>query len=114
MFVVYGASIDQLKSICSSLSDCEGFNSEGWVKSKISGKKRAVIDLYVKQVARRPPEADSAVSDSDAGVFAPHLDEYSQMEQNFKMLVMRILAAASWPRGSSTLMFLLVYVWISH
>lgn len=84
MFVVYGANVDQLKSICSSLSDCEGFNSEGWVKSKISGKKRAVINLYLKQTAPMF-KGEPLVSDSDAGIFAQHLEEYSEMEQKLKM-----------------------------
>ena len=82
---MYGASIEQLKSICSSLSDCEGFNSEGWVKSKISGKKRAIINLYVKQTAPRLEGESVVVGDSDAGIFAQHLDEYSEMEQKLKM-----------------------------
>lgn len=84
MFVVYGASVDQLKAICSSLSDCQGFNSEGWVKSKISGKKRAIINLYVKQTARKF-KTDSIFNDSDAGIFTQQLVDYSEMEQNLKM-----------------------------
>ena len=81
---MYGASVDQLKSICSSLSDCEGFNSEGWVKSKIKGKKRAVINLYVKQTAPKF-KGETVLNDSDAGIFSQRLDEYSEMEQNLKM-----------------------------
>ena len=87
MFVVYGASVEQLKSICSSLSECEGFNSEGWVKSKISGKKRAVINLYLKQTTPHL-KGEPAVNDSDAGIYAQRLEDYTDMEQNMKMYVM--------------------------
>ena len=85
MFVVYGASVEQLKSICSSLSECEGFNSEGWVKSRISGKKRALINLYLKQTAPRLRGELVTVNDTDAGIYAQHLEDYTEMEQNLKM-----------------------------
>lgn len=85
MFVVYGASVDQLKSICSSLSECEGFNSEGWVKSRISGKKRALINLYLKQTAPRPDGEVVAKNDTDAGIYVQYLEDYTEMEQNMKM-----------------------------
>ncbi len=51
MFVVYAASVDQLKTICTALPECEGFNSDGWVKSRASNKRRADLDLYMKQTA---------------------------------------------------------------
>ena len=85
MFVVYGASVEQLKVICSSLSECEGFNSEGWVKAKVSGKKRAVINLYLKQTAPPVIKGEQLVNDSDAGVYVEHLDDYTEMEQKLKM-----------------------------
>lgn len=85
MFVVYGASVEQLKSICSSLSECEGFNSEGWVKSRISGKKRALINLYLKQTAPRLEGELVTMNDTDAGIYAQHLEDYTEMEQNLKM-----------------------------
>jgi hypothetical protein len=85
MFVVYGASLEQLKSICSSLSECEGFNSEGWVKSRISGKKRALINLYLKQTTSRLVGELVTVNDTDAGIYAQHLQDYTEMEQNLKM-----------------------------
>ena len=47
---MYGASIAQMKAACSAVPECEGFNSDGWVKSRISQKKRSTIDLYLKQV----------------------------------------------------------------
>lgn len=84
MFVVYGASIQQLKAVCSSLKECEGFNSEGWIKSRISGKKRAVINLYVKQTVPKFRE-ELTMNDSDAGIFAQHLVGYSEMERNLKV-----------------------------
>ena len=49
--MVYAASIEQMKAVCTALPDCEGFNSEGWVKSRVGNKKRAVMDLYMKQTA---------------------------------------------------------------
>ena len=84
MFVVYGANVEQLKVICSSLNECEGFNSEGWVKAKISGKKRAVINLYLKQTAP-VIKGEQLVNDSDAGVYVGHLNDYTEMEQKLKM-----------------------------
>ena len=53
---MYGSSIAQMKTVCSALTECEGFNSEGWVKSRISQKKRSTIDLYLKQVIENPPQ----------------------------------------------------------
>ena len=84
MFVVYGASIEQLKAVCSSLRECEGFNSEGWIKSRISGKKRAVINLYVKQIAPKFL-GELAMNDSDAGIFAERMVDYSDKERNLKV-----------------------------
>ena len=55
LFVAYSASVAQLKAICTALTDCEGFNSEGWIKSRVSSKKRSVIDLYLKQTAVLTP-----------------------------------------------------------
>ena len=55
MFMVYGSSIEQMKAICSAVSECEGFNSEGWVKAGITRKERASLDLYLKQVVLSMP-----------------------------------------------------------
>ncbi len=49
--MVYAASVEQLKMVCTALPDCEGFNSDGWVKSRVSNKKRADMELYMKQTA---------------------------------------------------------------
>ena len=56
MFAVYSATVPQLKAICSALPECEGFNSQGWVKSRVVNKKRAAIDLYLKQTAIITPQ----------------------------------------------------------
>ncbi len=84
LFATYGASVDQLKNICSSLEDCEGFNSEGWVKSRVE-KKHPVssIDLYVKhKVALGQVRMKT---DLDAGVFRTLLEDYDLMNKNLKM-----------------------------
>ena len=52
---MYGASVSQMKAACSALPQCEGFNSDGWIKSRISQKKRSTIDLYLKQVVTSEP-----------------------------------------------------------
>ena len=57
MFLVYAATVSQLKMICSALPECEGFNSQGWVKSRVMNKRRAVIDLYLKQTATVMPQS---------------------------------------------------------
>ena len=49
--------MSQLKKICSALPECEGFNSQGWVKSRVVNKRRAVIDLYLKQTATVMPQS---------------------------------------------------------
>ena len=77
----------QLKLVCVALEDCEGFNSEGWIKSRVSGKKRATIDLYLKQI---PTPIVAGMSeplpdDQAAQVFLKHLTDYSLMEDSFKM-----------------------------
>lgn len=81
---MHGASVAQLKLVCASLDECEGFNSEGWIKSRVSGKKRAPIDLYLKQVARAKVMEDSP-ADTAAGIFADHMTEYNKMEQELRM-----------------------------
>ena len=53
--MVYGSSIEQMMAICSAVTECEGFNSNGWVKSTISKKQRATLDLYLKQVVLSVP-----------------------------------------------------------
>ncbi len=83
-----GASIDQLKSICSSLEECEGFNGEGWVKSRVSSKKRATIDLYLKQIPNRvvtEMEEGVGLEDEAAGVLLSHMTDYTRMEEELKM-----------------------------
>lgn len=57
MFLAYSATVTQLKMICSALPECEGFNSQGWVKSRVMNKRRAVIDLYLKQTATVMPQS---------------------------------------------------------
>ena len=90
MFVVYGGTIEQLKDICSSLEDCEGFNSEGWVKSRVDSKKRAsAIDLYVKQGVTGKQVTGSRITDTDAGVYSKHVTDYDEMEQNMKMYLLK-------------------------
>ena len=59
---MYGASVSQMKAVCSALPDCEGFNSEGWMKSRISQKKRSTIDLYLKQVVISGPSSQVYVT----------------------------------------------------
>jgi hypothetical protein len=83
---MYGASIAQMKAACSAVPECEGFNSDGWVKSRISQKKRSTIDLYLKQVvtAELPSQV---LGDSGAGAFQNLLEEYSNMEHNLKIFI---------------------------
>ena len=84
MFVAYGASVDQLKRVCTSLADCEGFNSEGWVKSRVDNKQRVTtIDLYVKHRVSR--ETWGVEGDPDAGVLRGHMTDYDSMEKHLKM-----------------------------
>ena len=84
MFVAYGASVDQLKAVCTSLQDCEGFNSEGWVKSRVDNKQRvSTIDLYVKH--RVSMERWNVGADPDAGVFRGHMTDYDDMDKHLKM-----------------------------
>ena len=84
LFATYGASIDHLKQICSSLDDCEGFNSEGWVKSNVDNKHPVQsIDLYVKHKIALGQARIKA--DSDAGVFLNYLKSYDVMEKSLKM-----------------------------
>lgn len=86
MFLVHGANIEQLKTVCSALEECEGFNSEGWIKSRVAGKKRATIDLYLKQVAAgASQDSQKLLRDEASGVFTDLLREYAQMEQELKM-----------------------------
>lgn len=87
MFLVHGASIEQLKEVCKALVECEGFNSEGWVKSRVSNKKRATIDLYLKQVSRKSNDMESLLMPEDeaAGVFLQHMTQYNEMEQKLRM-----------------------------
>ena len=50
MFTVQGASVEQMKAICAALPLCEGFNSAGQLKTKITWKsKSSTRDLYLKQ-----------------------------------------------------------------
>lgn len=81
---MHGASIPQLKDVCKALEECEGFNSEGWIKSRVSGKKRATIDLYLKQVARSRV-GGLLPEDEAAGVFLDHMHHYDQMEHQLHM-----------------------------
>jgi hypothetical protein len=82
---VHGASIQQLKAVCKALAECEGFNSEGWIKSRLSGKKRATINLYLKQVARVGGRDLVLPEDPAAGVFLDHMTQYNQMEKQLQM-----------------------------
>lgn len=77
--------MQQLKDICASLEECEGFNSEGWIKSRVAGKKRATIDLYLKQVGTGGLEGLLLPEDQAAGVFTEHMREYSRMEEELHM-----------------------------
>lgn len=50
LFTVQGASVEQMKAICTALPLCDGFNSGGQFKSKITKKSKSpALDLYLKQ-----------------------------------------------------------------
>ena len=57
------------------------------MKSRLSGKKRSTIDLYLKQVARGNVGGRdlSLPEDQAAGVFRDHMTQYNQMEQQLLM-----------------------------
>lgn len=83
---MHGGSIEQLKAVCGALEECEGFNSEGWMKSRVSGKKRATIDLYLKQMPTAAMlEGQSLLKDEASGVFTDVMEEYNQMERDLRM-----------------------------
>ena len=79
--------MEQLKGVCSALEECEGFNSEGWIKSRVAGKKRSTIDLYLKQVAlgKGAEEGAGLMLDEGAGIFMNHMQEYDKMEEELQM-----------------------------
>ena len=83
--LAHGANVDQLKNICAALEDCEGFNSEGWIKSRVSGKRRATLDLYLKQMGSVLEEESMSLEDMAAGVFRNHMTEYGEMEKKLRM-----------------------------
>ena len=86
--MVQGATIPQLKSICGALEECEGFNGEGWVKSRVSSKKRATIDLYLKQmpnIVATEMEEGEGLEDEAAGVLLSHMTDFIHMEEELKM-----------------------------
>ena len=89
---MHGASLEQLKALCAALEECEGFNSEGWMKSRVAGKKRATIDLYLKQVAVAGAtlKGQEVLRDEASGVFSDLLREYGEMEQQLKMYPLNI------------------------
>ena len=86
--MVYGGTTEQLKAICSSMEDCEGFNSEGWVKSRVDSKKRASIDLYVKQGVTGKQMTGLRITDMDAGVYSKHIKDYDEMEQDMRVYLL--------------------------
>ena len=88
---MHGADLDTLKSICSSLERCAGFNSDGWMKGRIVGKKRSELNLYLKQAVSKSTAVprgngtSAPMTDAAAGVFASHMMEYARMEKDLKM-----------------------------
>lgn len=95
LFLVHGSTISQLKTVCSALVECEGFNGEGWIKSRISQKTRSSTDLYLKQIAISPPI--QTVVDHSAGVFENILEQYSQMEHSLNIYVYQTDVGAKMP-----------------
>ena len=90
LLVVYGASVAQLKSMCTALPECDGFNSDGWIKGRISSKKRATLDLYVKQVSHLQSSTGVQIWDHDSGVFQSRIADYNEMEAGMKMYLVQI------------------------
>lgn len=83
---MHGANIEQLKMVCGAMEECDGFNSEGWMKSRVAGKKRASIDLYLKQMTSGlMMDGQVVLKDEASGVFTDVLKEYTDMEQNLHM-----------------------------
>ena len=50
--MVYGASTETMKTICSVLPECAGFNTKGWIKISTGPKISAPdVDIYIKDTA---------------------------------------------------------------
>lgn len=87
LFTVRGASVEQMKVMCTVLPLCHGFNSEGQFKSKIASKaKSPAIDLYLKQTVLGVKQ-NKTLSSSEAGVFSSHDEEYRNMESFMKIYI---------------------------
>ena len=49
LFFAHAVSLEQLKTICAALTECQGFNSHGWLKRNVEMKHElASTVLYVK------------------------------------------------------------------
>ena len=50
--MVYGASMETMKTICSVLPECAAFNTKGWIKISTGPKVSAPdVDIYIKDTA---------------------------------------------------------------
>ena len=49
LFPVKSNDVEILKKVCSALEDCQGFNTNGWLKQSIGQTYKTNIDLYVKE-----------------------------------------------------------------
>jgi len=50
--MVYGASVETMKTICSVLPECAAFNSKGWIKVSTGPKISSVdVDIYIKDTS---------------------------------------------------------------
>ncbi len=45
----WDASPAELMVACNNLTNCAGFNTDGWLKSSVTPTVAAACDLYVKQ-----------------------------------------------------------------
>ena len=50
--MIYGASTETMKTICSVLPECAAFNTKGWIKISTGPKVSAPdVDIYIKDTA---------------------------------------------------------------
>ena len=81
LFTVRGASVEQMKAMCTALPLCHGFNSEGQFKSKITSKaKSPAIDLYLKQTVLGVKQ-NKVRNEAEASVGVVPLSSYRLMPE---------------------------------
>nr|XP_039270418.1 probable glycosyltransferase At3g07620 [Styela clava] len=79
---VQARDLEVVKKVCDLFESCAGFNSNGWLKTRVSIRVSGPADLYIKSESKSLPKSNSEIYSSSG-----YSDDYSEMLNKMKIYI---------------------------